>query len=243
MDLRQDVERGLDTGGRPGWLRSLHIDHDGLENAAFWADHWDNGRAGTSLYYLPHVRAMPERSVAVLEALAFAPTGGVLFHCAAGRDRTGLIAAILLAAADVEQEAIVADYLLSTAALDRAAEEARLKAVCSSFGTTTEGAFRAALAGLEPAPRSTPCPTRREPPSRPGGARCQTASPRTPCRLAKASVDRRHPWCNQRHLDASVPELTVRTIPGRSQANHLAAIRKRRVREESRQPRPRPDAA
>ena len=149
MDLRQDVERGLDTGGRPGWLRSLHIDHDGLENAAFWADHWDNGRAGTSLYYLPHVRAMPERSVAVLEALAFAPTGGVLFHCAAGRDRTGLIAAILLAAADVEQEAIVADYLLSTAALDRAAEEARLKAVCSSFGTTTEGAFRAALAGLE----------------------------------------------------------------------------------------------
>lgn len=54
---------------------------------------------------------MPERTVAVLQSLSTAPPGGVLFHCAAGRDRTGLIAAILLTVADVEPEAIVTDYL------------------------------------------------------------------------------------------------------------------------------------
>ena len=69
---------------------------------------------------------MPERTVAVLHALATAPPGGVLFHCAAGRDRTGLIAAILLTAADVEPEAIVTDYLLPTLAQHRAARVTKL---------------------------------------------------------------------------------------------------------------------
>ncbi|MGW9158047.1 tyrosine-protein phosphatase [Microbacterium sp. NPDC055665] len=35
---------------------------------------------------------------------------GVLFHCTAGKDRTGLAAAILLSVADVPRDAIVADY-------------------------------------------------------------------------------------------------------------------------------------
>ncbi|MEK1940292.1 MAG: tyrosine-protein phosphatase [Pseudomonas sp.] len=37
----------------------------------------------------------------------------LVFHCAAGKDRTGFIAAILLSALGVEREAIYADYLLS----------------------------------------------------------------------------------------------------------------------------------
>ena len=152
VDLRQEAERRLDVGRRPEWLHTLVVDHDGLENESFWADYWGNGRAGTALYYLPHLRAMPERTAAVLHALATAPPGGVLFHCAAGRDRTGLIAAILLKVADVEVEAIVSDYLLSTTAAGRAAEEAELDAVCSSFGSTTEQAFRAALTGLDVQP-------------------------------------------------------------------------------------------
>jgi protein-tyrosine phosphatase len=38
----------------------------------------------------------------------------VLFHCAAGKDRTGIIAAMLLAAADVEPDEIAEDYSIST---------------------------------------------------------------------------------------------------------------------------------
>lgn len=37
----------------------------------------------------------------------------LVFHCAAGKDRTGFIAAILLTALGVERDAIYADYLLS----------------------------------------------------------------------------------------------------------------------------------
>lgn len=37
----------------------------------------------------------------------------VLFHCAAGKDRTGVVAALLLAVLGVSQEEILADYLLT----------------------------------------------------------------------------------------------------------------------------------
>jgi protein-tyrosine phosphatase len=52
--------------------------------------------------------------VEVLRGVADAPPGVVLFHCAAGKDRTGVIAAMLLAAADVELSEIAADYAIST---------------------------------------------------------------------------------------------------------------------------------
>jgi protein-tyrosine phosphatase len=50
----------------------------------------------------------------VLEIIAAAADEPLLFHCVAGKDRTGLIAALLLALADVEPEAIAADYAAST---------------------------------------------------------------------------------------------------------------------------------
>lgn len=53
----------------------------------------------------------------VLEIIADAAAEPLLFHCVAGKDRTGLIAALLLALADVEPEAIAADYAASTSHL------------------------------------------------------------------------------------------------------------------------------
>lgn len=53
----------------------------------------------------------------VLEVIAAAPPEPLVFHCVAGKDRTGLIAALLLALADVEPDAIAADYAASTAQL------------------------------------------------------------------------------------------------------------------------------
>jgi protein-tyrosine phosphatase len=50
----------------------------------------------------------------VLEIIASAADAPLLFHCVAGKDRTGLIAALLLALADVEPDAIAADYAAST---------------------------------------------------------------------------------------------------------------------------------
>ena len=50
--------------------------------------------------------------VKALRAVAAAP-GGVLFHCTAGKDRTGLMAALLLGLAGVGREEILADYQVS----------------------------------------------------------------------------------------------------------------------------------
>jgi protein-tyrosine phosphatase len=60
--------------------------------------------------YVVMIDAGGERIAQVLRAMAGAPVGGVLFHCYAGRDRTGIVAAILLRLAGVADEAIVKDF-------------------------------------------------------------------------------------------------------------------------------------
>ncbi len=57
-----------------------------------------------------------DRLVRVLELIADAPPGMVLFNCTAGKDRTGLVAAMLLALAGVDSADIVADYALTASA-------------------------------------------------------------------------------------------------------------------------------
>jgi protein-tyrosine phosphatase len=52
-----------------------------------------------------------------LEVVASAP-GGVLFHCAAGKDRTGIFAAVLLEALGAEPDDIVSDYARTADVLD-----------------------------------------------------------------------------------------------------------------------------
>jgi protein-tyrosine phosphatase len=48
-----------------------------------------------------------------LQVIAASSPGPLLFHCVAGKDRTGLIAALMLALADVVPDAIAYDYALS----------------------------------------------------------------------------------------------------------------------------------
>jgi protein-tyrosine phosphatase len=50
---------------------------------------------------------------AIVRAIAVAEPGAVLFHCHAGLDRTGLIAALLLGVVGVPAATIAADYALS----------------------------------------------------------------------------------------------------------------------------------
>lgn len=50
----------------------------------------------------------------VLKVISSAPAGPLLFHCVAGKDRTGIIAALMLTLADVKPESIASDYAEST---------------------------------------------------------------------------------------------------------------------------------
>jgi protein tyrosine/serine phosphatase len=63
-----------------------------------------------------------EHIVAMARAVANAAPGGVLIHCLAGKDRTGIAVALLLGLVGVSEADIAADYALSEAAL--AAERA-----------------------------------------------------------------------------------------------------------------------
>jgi len=63
-------------------------------------------RAG---HYLGYLEDRPGQVVAALRAVAGAP-GAVLVHCAAGKDRTGVVVALALRAVGVRPDAIAADY-------------------------------------------------------------------------------------------------------------------------------------
>ncbi|GAB3938710.1 hypothetical protein GCM10029976_053610 [Kribbella albertanoniae] len=70
-----------------------------------YLDHTDLLRSYQAL-----LRNYPQRFATAVTAIAEAPPGPVVVACHAGRDRTGLVIALTLAAIDVPIEAIVADY-------------------------------------------------------------------------------------------------------------------------------------
>ncbi len=56
--------------------------------------------------------------LSVIRLIVDSAPGAVLVHCAAGKDRTGWVCAAVLAAAGVEQDAIVEDFLRSNDAIE-----------------------------------------------------------------------------------------------------------------------------
>ena len=61
----------------------------------------------------------PDRLAAAIRVLALPGSFPAVFHCAAGKDRTGILAALVLGAVGVANEHIVADYALTGEAIDR----------------------------------------------------------------------------------------------------------------------------
>jgi protein-tyrosine phosphatase len=68
-------------------------------------------------FYEQMLERYRENFGAVVAALADAPDGVALFHCAGGKDRTGLIAALVLRLAGVGVDEIARDYALTEANL------------------------------------------------------------------------------------------------------------------------------
>ena len=63
--------------------------------------------------YLVFLDHFASNVAAAVRAVANAPEGGVVIHCAGGKDRTGLVTALLLHLAGVRTEEIALDYALS----------------------------------------------------------------------------------------------------------------------------------
>jgi protein-tyrosine phosphatase len=121
IDLRGDDERADDPPSRSlvevehiPFLSGDKADRDalGLELDAAVAAAPDVPAATRDVYliFLERFRANVANAV---RAVANASAGGIVVHCVGGKDRTGLLSAILLHLAGVDDEDIAADYALS----------------------------------------------------------------------------------------------------------------------------------
>ncbi|HSH79485.1 MAG TPA: tyrosine-protein phosphatase, partial [Herpetosiphonaceae bacterium] len=106
---------------------------------------WGNGLDGSPLYYRLFLERKPDRCAAAVAAVARAAPGGVVVHCGAGRDRTGLVTLLLLALAGVGGDDIASDYELSTQ---------RLRAFWAARGEEDQGPE---IEGLLARARTTAC--------------------------------------------------------------------------------------
>ncbi|MEV7618089.1 tyrosine-protein phosphatase [Streptomyces sp. NPDC089799] len=158
IDLRNPDETAADThtAPRPPAVTTLHVPLDGIEHRDFWDVWWGTPGFGSPEYYVPFLRRFPERIADVARAVAHAGPGGVLFHCALGRDRTGLIALVLLRLAGAEPDRIAADHALSDsrmpawhAAHGRAYDPGPVEARMAELGTTGRELARRAAEWLD----------------------------------------------------------------------------------------------
>jgi protein tyrosine/serine phosphatase len=89
---------------------------------------WQHGDRGADLpgetptvqTYFGYLERRPDSIVAALRTIAGPPEGGsALIHCAAGKDRTGLVVALALEIAGADRDAIIADYALTSERIDQ----------------------------------------------------------------------------------------------------------------------------
>src|SRR4051812_12488696 len=116
IDLRTAGER--DDDGFMEASANLDSIHRGLLDEV-WS--WDAENKARDEWFLRDrtiemYERFPDRIAVVLGDIAAAPSG-VLFHCTAGKDRTGVIASALLGVLGASKDTIVGDYARSTDAM------------------------------------------------------------------------------------------------------------------------------
>ncbi|MFI7068861.1 tyrosine-protein phosphatase [Micromonospora sediminicola] len=78
--------------------------------------HPENERTLRDIYRVK-IERDAHRIVAGIAAVTDAPPGGVLVHCVLGKDRTGILVALILRAIGVPEEVVVADYAATAVSL------------------------------------------------------------------------------------------------------------------------------
>jgi protein-tyrosine phosphatase len=78
-----------------------------------------SGPAQIASHYLEMVDQAQDKIRAALVVLSSSDSYPALFHCAAGKDRTGVLGSVVLGLLGVSEEDIVADYMLTAHATER----------------------------------------------------------------------------------------------------------------------------
>ena len=122
IDLRSTAERKADPERPLDQCDALEIHHLPLYDGE------RSERPGGSLEemslaqrYMGLLDIAQSRVARILEILSEAE-GACVYHCAAGKDRTGVVSAVLLGVLDVEPRVIIADYAATQENLDQIIE-------------------------------------------------------------------------------------------------------------------------
>jgi protein-tyrosine phosphatase len=120
IDLRSTAELEADGRGRIGSM-ALRFHHLPLFDGQVVSS--EEARTGYSLAerYFLLAEFAKDPIGRVINALGECE-GPAVYHCAAGKDRTGVISAVLLGILDVEEDLIVADYVATQENLDAIVE-------------------------------------------------------------------------------------------------------------------------
>jgi protein-tyrosine phosphatase len=132
VDLRTDQEVELEGPGPMAREPRVRIEHRSLyprsggntdldaAPTGLWpktdASAWPNEPPVVQAY-LSYMTVRPDSVVGSIRTIANA-RGAVLVHCAAGKDRTGVVVALALDAAGVDREMIVGDYMATAQRID-----------------------------------------------------------------------------------------------------------------------------
>ncbi|MET9020442.1 tyrosine-protein phosphatase [Actinopolymorpha sp. NPDC004070] len=137
IDLRRDVE--CERAPSPFAGTPLHC-HVPVQNPADPDHEW----LTLAEIYTAMLDLRPKLFATAVAAIADAPPGGVVVHCAGGKDRTGMVVAMALHLAGVETATIAADYALTEG---RLAEEN-----AATLAAISDPRVREIMRGLQPTP-------------------------------------------------------------------------------------------
>jgi protein-tyrosine phosphatase len=117
IDLRMDVELEADPPAELP-IEVVHMPFFADDPKAFVEVEAVSAAApddatATREVYLVFLERFRRNVAAAIAAVAHAPEGGIVVHCMGGKDRTGLVTALLLRLAGVDDEQIGADYAAS----------------------------------------------------------------------------------------------------------------------------------
>jgi protein-tyrosine phosphatase len=145
-----DLRAHLETQGRPPeWAAGRSVDFLALPLSNDWmrSGGLDQEGSGTLMArtYMGYLEAAGANVVAALERIAEnAGRRPTVFHCAAGKDRTGVLAAVLLSILGVTRAGIVRDYRVSADSMERILARLAASSVYRDrIRTTSPEVFRA----------------------------------------------------------------------------------------------------
>lgn len=122
VDLRSAEESRPDQAPRPAAITTVRVPLDPVGTPFY--ERWKQiDGLGSPLYFPAMLAERPEPVITAVRAIANAAPGCVVFHCSGGKDRTGLLALVLLTLIGATQDEIIADYLLSYERMKQRYEE------------------------------------------------------------------------------------------------------------------------